>query len=170
MNRLILAALITVIAGCSAAVPTAAPTPTLAPTPVPTTAPTVAPTLIARGTFKNKGANVELEATGEGASVDGTMTMSDVDFSFTVDLECTRTTPGGLILIGGDVTDSDFELAPDGSRAAIVLKPGSPVEAHPDFEPIPSAGTCMEYLESLTDEQATPDLEPIVQGTIELGP
>ncbi len=97
------------------------------------------------------------------------MTMYDVDFSFTVDLECTRTTPGGLILIGGDVTDSTFYMAPTATRVAIVLQRGSPVQAHPDFEPEPAAETCVEYLESLTDEQATPDLEPIV-GTVELGP
>lgn len=171
MNRLTFAAAVTlgILAACGGAAPTASPTPTPAPTPVPTAVPTAAPTLIALGTFKNKGANVELDATGDGSSVVGTMHMFDVDFSFNVNLECTRTTPAGLILIGGKVTDSTFDLAPIGSRVAIVLKRGSPVQAHPDFEADPPAATCLLYLESLTDAQATPDLEPIV-GTVELGP
>ena len=170
MNRSIVGALFVtgILAGCGASAPTAPPSPV--PTPAPTAAPTAAPTLLARGTFKNKGASVELDAIGAGSNVQGTLHMFDTDFSFTVDLKCARTTPGGLIEVGGDVIDSDFELAPEGSRAAIVLKPGSPVEAHPDFEPVPPAATCQEYLETLTDDQATPDLEPIVDGTIELGP
>ena len=180
MNRYRLA-IATLVLGaltaCNSAAPAATATPSAVPvaTATPSASPTSTPdvispqTLLARGTFKNKGATVELDATGRGSSVQGTMTMYDVDFSFTVDLECTRTTPGGLILIGGDVIDSTFDLAPIGSRVAIVLKRGSPVQAHPDFEVDPPAATCLLYLESLTDAQATPDLEPIV-GTVELGP
>src|SRR5687768_4955777 len=176
MKNLPLAALMTlaILTGCTGAGPTTAPTSSTVPvtTPTPSVGPTSTPestptpTLLARGTFENKGATVELDATREGSNVQGTLHMFDADFSFTVDLKCAWTTPGGLIEIGGDVIDSDFELAPEGSRAAIVLKPGSPVEAHPDFEPVPPAATCLEYLETLTDDQAAPDLEPITEGTI----
>ena len=66
----------------------------------------------------------------------GSMTYTDVGGEalggFTVDLVRTRTTDGGLILIGGPVIDSTkgyVESAPEGSNIAIVLQRGSPVNA-----------------------------------------
>src|SRR5262245_38534327 len=84
--------------GCTGATPTAEPTqasvatsapiatasPTQAPTPSPALTPLPSNTavLLARGNFENKGASVELDATGEGSNVEGVMTMFDFDFSF----------------------------------------------------------------------------------------
>ena len=170
----VIATVVSILAGCGAAAPAATPTPTAPPTASPSatsTAPPPSPVLIARGTFENKGATVELDATGSGSSVQGHMTMSASDFSFTVDLECTRTLPSGLILIGGDVRDSTLVDTPNGTRAAIVLKRGSPVQAHPDFEyPDPPEDTCMAYLAEIDEARAADHLDPITVGTIELGP
>ena len=98
----------------------------------PTIAPSPSPALLARGTFTAQvggGYTVELDATGEASSVTGTMVVSNAaNGAYTVDLECTRTIDG-LLWIGGDVTESTNDDAPAGTRAAIVLKPGSPVEA-----------------------------------------
>jgi hypothetical protein len=135
--------------------------------------PSPGPTLLARGTFENKGFNVELDATGEGSDVQGAMTWSssEDDSTFTVDLQCTRTLPSGLVLIGGEVTDTSFEYAPERTRVAIVIKPGSPVQAHPDFEnPDPPAASCMAYLEDIDQARAADQLETITVGSIELGP
>jgi hypothetical protein len=123
-----------------------------------------------------KGAEVELDATGDGDSVAGTMTVSHATGDFTVDLKCTLTAEDGRILIGGDTTDSTSDYATKGARSAIVLKPGSPVHAAFEFELTvvdSPAASCMAFLEGLIDlENLTsggPDaLEPI-EGTVELG-
>ena len=63
--------------------------------------PSPSPALLARGNFVTVLGAVELEATGVGSSVTGRMTVSDEGSSFTVDLQCARTTEDGLIMIGG---------------------------------------------------------------------
>lgn len=171
------------LAACSAAGPVApSPTPsvtsTASPAPTVTTAPTASPVatlasssspaVLARGTFQNKGATVELDATGSGSSVHGHMTMSASDYSLTVELECARTFDA-FLLIGGDVTQSTLGSVPVGTRVAMVIKRGSPLQAHPDFEnPDPPEATCMAYLEEIDEARASDQLDPI--SDIELGP
>ena len=148
-----------------------------------TSAPTVpppSPAQLAVGSFISHGAQIELNATGEGSNVTGSMTAVDVggaeQGSFTVDLGCTRTTDSGLIMIGGPVTDSTNydQFAPKGSNVAIVLQRGSPVKAfiHPEL-PNPHAASCAVFLETVPDEGdpefESSSLEPI-EGTIELRP
>ena len=138
------------------------------------------PPPLAVGNFSSHGGNIELDATGDGADVTGTMTYTDVGGAdlgrFSVDLACTRTTDSGLILIGGLVTDSTNvdDFAPEGSNVAIVLQRGSPVKAviwleHPD----PHEASCPAFLESIPDVGDpgfdSSGLEPI-EGTIELRP
>ena len=141
----------------------------------PTIAPSPSPKLLARGTFGAKGGEVELDATGDGDSVTGTMTVSHETGDFSVDLKCTRTAEDGRILIGGDTTDSTSSYVMKGARSAIVLKPGPPVHAVFEFEAggLPAA-SCMAFLEGMIDKVSAtgigPDaLEPI-EGTVELGP
>jgi hypothetical protein len=142
----------------------------------PTVAPSPSPSLLARGTFKAKGANVVLNATGSGSNVSGTMTVSDVDLLFTVDLECERTSATGLRWIGGDVTQSNFnQYAPEGTRTAIVLKPGSPALALFIFQMSdPRADSCQAFFDDMIAQGGEPTpgpdgLEPI-EGTVELAP
>lgn len=142
-------------------------------------APSPSPALLARGTFKMYGADVELNATGDGDSVTGTMTVSHEDGDFSVDLECSRTTEDGVILIAGDITDSTSPFARKGAREVIVLKPGSPVYASFDSEGRPGgdvtpAASCPALLEQVIDTGTQTvigpnGLEPI-EGTVELGP
>ena len=77
----------------------------------PTIAPSPSPSLLARGNFTAHGITAELDATGSGADVAGTMALSKSGTSnrATVDLECARTTADGLIEIGGLITDSTFD-------------------------------------------------------------
>lgn len=141
----------------------------------PTIAPSPSPMLLARGAFGAKGGEVELDATGDGDSVTGTMTVSHETGDFTVDLKCTRTAEDGRLLIGGDTTDSTSSYARKGARTAIVLKPGSPVHAVFEFEVgRPAAASCLAYLEGIIDELwatviGDGALEPI-EGTVELRP
>jgi len=140
--------------------------------------PAPSPSLLARGTFKLYGAEVELSATGGGDSVTGTMTVSHSDGDFSVDLKCTRTTEDGVILIAGDITDSTSPHARKGVREVIVLKPGSPVLASFESEgrdggDVTRAASCPALLQQVIDTGTQtvigPDgLEPI-EGTVELG-
>ena len=77
----------------------------------PTVAPSPSPALLARGTFGPEGAEVELDATGGGDSVTGSMAVTHESGDSTVDLKCARTTEDGVILIGGDITDSTSPFA-----------------------------------------------------------
>ena len=143
----------------------------------PTATPSPSPLPLAVGSFESHGGDIELEATGEGSNVTGSMRYTDsVDAGaggFVVDLVCTRTTDAGLILIGGPIIESTngyVESAPEGSNIALVLQPGSPVNAeifveHPD----PHEPDCAAFLASIADERPPGALEPI-EGTIELRP
>lgn len=141
----------------------------------PAVAPSPTPSLLARGTFKAKGSDVVLDATGAGSSASGTMTVSSTDFSFTVELQCTRNTDDDLLWIAGDVTESSFiQYAPEGTRTGIVLQPGSPVQAVFIFQMNdPRAATCQAFVDDLIALGARGDvlggLDPI-EGRVELAP
>ena len=140
----------------------------------PTIAPSPSPMLLASGTFKAKGGDVELDATGDGDSVTGTMTVSHESGDFTVDLTCARTAEDGRILIAGDTTDSTSPYATKGARTAIILKPGSPVHAAFNFEEagLPAA-SCVAFLDGTIDEAWATDIGPdaleAIEGTVQLG-
>ena len=96
------------------------------------------------------------------------MTVSNEAMSFTVDLECTLTAEDGRILIGGDTTDSTSDDMPTGTRSAVVLKPGSPVQAVFAWQGSDvRAPSCVAFLEDMS--APTVELAPI-EGTVQLGP
>jgi hypothetical protein len=135
----------------------------------PTIAPSPSPTVLASGTFRfpPMDAAVALDATGEGSDVTGTMTMSNDEMSFAVDLECALMTDDGRVLIGGDTTESTFDEIPTGSRTAIVLKPGSPVQGVVAWQGTdPRAPSCTAFLEDMSP--LATHLAPI-EGSVELG-
>ena len=146
----------------------------------PTVTPSPSPALLARGTFGLHGAEVELSATGGGDSVTGTMAVTHEEGDFTVDLKCTRTTEDGVILIGGDITDSTSPYARKGVREVIVIKRGSPVYASFESEgraggDVMPAASCPALLQQVMDTGTQTvigpnGLEPIEGGTVELGP
>ena len=138
----------------------------------PNATPSPSPSLLARGNFTSHGVTAQLDARGAGDSVTGMLTVSDSGFRATVDLECSRT-KDGLIIIGGLVSDSTFDdNFPEGRRVAVIFQPGSPVKAvwyvaHIDEAPV---NTCHALAEdTIKPEEAAPGLEPI-QGTVELAP
>jgi len=141
------------------------------------------PSLLARGNFTAHGIAAALDATGSGANVAGTMSLSEGEGRATVDLECARTTADGLIEIGGLVTDSTIDPNgqdwhdgfPEGQRVAVIFEPGSPVKS---IWWVTSAGdgvaSCAELFESIdgSGDEILPGsvgLDPI-QGTVEFGP
>lgn len=143
----------------------------------PTTAPPPSPSVLARGNFNVEGRAVELDAAGAGSSVTGSVSATNDDHNtgFTVDLQCTLTTESGLILIGGDVTDSTTDYAPAGTWAGLVLQRGSPMRGVFVFQlDDPRAASCSAFLEQMTaitepDGGLEAALQPI-EGTVELGP
>lgn len=143
----------------------------------PTIAPSPSQALLARGTFTAQvggGYTVDLDATGGASSVTGSMIVShETNGGYTVDLECTRTIDG-LLWIGGDVTESTNSNAPAGTRAAIVLKRGSPVEAIFVWQMNdPPSASCQAFFDDMIAFGGAGELragmEPI-EGTVELGP
>jgi hypothetical protein len=142
----------------------------------PTIAPSPSQALLARGTFTAKvgGFTVDLDATGDDSNVTGSMIVGDEgNPGFTVDLECTRTVDG-LLWIGGDVTESTNSDAPAGTRAAIILKRGTPVEAIFVFQmDDPRSASCQAFFDDMIalggTEEIQAGMEPI-EGTVELGP
>ena len=140
----------------------------------PTSASSPSATLLASGSFRAKGEPVELDATGDGDTVTGTMTVGDPgEPLFAVDLACARFAEDGRVLIAGNTTESNAEWATEGTYTAIVLKPGTPVHAVFGFqEDAPSATDCLAYLDGIVDRHfatAVGDgaLEP-TEGTVEL--
>jgi hypothetical protein len=143
----------------------------------PTIEPSPSPPLLARGAFTSHGVTAELDATGSGDNVTGSMALSESETGNTasVDLECTRTTDDGLIEIGGLVTESTFDdYFPQGRRVAIIFQPGSPVKAiwwiAVVAEPVdPSCQALFETMDKPGADDPGPGMEPI-EGTVEFGP
>lgn len=143
--------------------------------------PSPSPALLARGNFvTNVGEVVELEATREGSSVTGRMTVSaegrNGPYGFTVDLQCARESEDGLVMIGGVTTDSTGQEAPqEGTWAGIVLERGSPVGAStwPAGGRV-AGGSCLAFLDGqdMRERSTHPggDWTDPIEGTVELGP
>ncbi|HUQ78554.1 MAG TPA: hypothetical protein VM427_06760 [Patescibacteria group bacterium] len=141
----------------------------------PTITPSPSPALLARGTFTahvGDGYTVDLNATGGASNVTGTMTVSQkARGGFTVDLECTRAIDG-LLWIGGDVTESTNKDAPANTRAAIVLKRGTPVEAIFAWQMNdPRSASCQAFFDDTIAVAGNigAGMGPI-EGTVEFGP
>jgi hypothetical protein len=123
----------------------------------------------------------EIEATRSGEDVSGTLDVSEPaggEGAYTVDVQCARTAEDGLLMIGGEVTDSTYdEFVAEGAYVVIGLSPGTPVRMlyavdviASDEVPAP-AESCSAYLESVLPEVA----EAIgvhgrpIEGDLELG-
>jgi hypothetical protein len=136
-------------------------------------APTPKAATLAVGNFTSHGVATELDARGSGADVTGTMTVSDSGLRATVALECARTAEGGLILIGGLVTDSTFDdNFPQDRRVAVIFQRGDPVKAvwWVALAADPPVATCQALVEDVIDlQEVSAGLEPIA-GSVELGP
>lgn len=172
MNRIVTAtvACLVTLTGCSGADsqptarPSAAASSSLTPTPEAAT--------LAVGDFTSHGVATQLDARGSGADVTGTMTVSDSGLRATIALECARTAEGGLIVLGGLVTDSTFDdNFPQDRRVAIIFQRGAPVEAvwWVSLAADPPVATCQALVEDVIDlDEVSAGLEPIA-GTVELG-
>jgi len=96
-----------------------------------TASPSPTPSLLARGSYDARDwGPVEFEATRDGSSVTGRMTIGRRDETgyLVVDLQCARTREDGLIAIGGYITNGAGErytLWPEGTLAGIVLPGGA---------------------------------------------
>jgi hypothetical protein len=153
----------------------------------PTPSPTPVAVTLASGTFTAPlgefGEAIDIEAVRTGDDVSGTMAISNPvggDGAYSVDVQCASTAGGGVVIIGGEVTESTYEeFVAEGAYVAIALAPGTPVRMlwavdviATDDVPAP-AESCSAYVESwLGDPELLEALDvhgnPI-QGDLELG-
>ena len=96
------------------------------------------------------------------------MDVSEGNGEFSVDLQCTRTTDSGVVLIGGDATSSTHDAVPEDTRVALAAQPGTPATVGFWFEEAPPAASCSEFLEGVPDDVAE-FLQPIT-GDLALAP
>jgi hypothetical protein len=152
----------------------------------PGASPSPSPALLARGSFVIRDWDkVEFEATWQGSSVTGRMTVGQKEGTsdlLRVGLRCARTTEDGFLMIGGytDGSGGRFASDPGGTLAAIVLKRGSPVKAqiwHGSIVNAPGTQTtdCLAYLDawltwSRTSLPGDDWLRDDIDGTVEFGP
>jgi hypothetical protein len=157
------------------------------PTPQPTSPTPVAVTL-ASGRFSAPlgefGEAFDIEAVRTGDDVSGTMEISDpagAEGAYSVDVQCSRTTDEGFLLIGGEVTESTYEeFIEDGAYVVIILAPGTPVRMlwavdvlATEEDPAP-AESCSAFIERMLDDEpefvdaVDVDGRPI-EGDLELG-
>ena len=148
------------------------------PTPVPT-AETLASGSVAAN-LGDFGTTFDLDATRTGDDVSGTIVGSNPqggEGAYTVDVQCTRTIDN-LLLIGGEVTDSTYELIADGAYVVFALVPGTPARMligvdvlATDEVPAP-ADSCEAYLETLLSDgfaRAAADHSAPINGELDLG-
>jgi hypothetical protein len=143
------------------------------PTPQPTaTAPPTGTVTLASGSFTvplgEFGEAVDIEAVRTGDDVSGTIEISDPaggEGAYSVDVQCSRTTDDGFLLIGGEVTESTYEeFIEDGAYVVIALAPGTPVRMLwaadvlvADEVPAP-AESCSEFVDSLLGDPLFADV------------
>ncbi len=93
---------------------------------------------------------VEVDATGSGDAVSGTIRASDASGTgFTIGLECSSTADDGTLILGGEVSESTDDAHPQGSRAALVVRDGDPDALQTWFEDPPPADSCAEFLTNI---------------------
>lgn len=149
------------------------------PTPVPT------PETIASGSVAGNlgefGTTFDFDATRTGDDVSGTIVVSNPQGgqgTYTVDVQCTRTTDK-LLLIGGEVTDSTYELIADGAYVVMALVPRTPARMlaaadvlASDEVPAP-ADSCEAYIDTLLSDpgfaQGVNDHGAPINGELDLG-
>jgi hypothetical protein len=155
--------------------------------PDPTPMPTSTAVTLASGTFTAPlgefGEAVDIEAVRTGDAVSGTMEISNPaggEGTYSVDVQCTRTSEDGSLLVGGEVTESTYEeFIEDGAYVVIALAPGTPVRMLwavdvlvTDEVPAP-AESCSAFVESLLGDpefvQAIGDRGIPIEGELELG-
>jgi len=140
------------------------------------------PSLIARGSFvEHDWGLVEFEASREGSSVTGRMTVAERDGwgPITVDLQCTRATEDGIVMIGGYITVGN-QIWAAGTPALVAIKRGSPDRGIVGAgslmdEPATQTTGCLAYLDAWLEHNRRTlgaDWIPhhVLDGGVEFGP
>lgn len=150
------------------------------PDPTPTPIPT--PDTLVSGSFTaplgDFGEAFDIDATGTGDDVTGTMDVSTAESAYSVDLQCARTTDVGQLIIAGEVRESTSEFIVDGVYVAIMLAPGTPAgtawwaDVLPSDEVPSPADSCSGFLDTIFSDpelsEIGPSLRPI-EGDLEFG-
>lgn len=110
-------------------------------------------TAIAEGTATIFGRSVELNATQNGSEVSGSAEVTaESEPSFTISFSCVSEPAKGVVIIGGEISQSEDDERPAGMRGAVLLLDGEPVGMGMWFEDPPPAESCDEFLGGIPDE------------------
>jgi hypothetical protein len=153
----------------------------------PTPSPSPVAVTIASGSFTvplgEFGEAIDIEATRTGDDVSGTMEISNPvggEGAYSVDVQCSRTTDDGFLIIGGEVTASTYEeFVQEGAYVALAFAPGTPVRMlwavdvlATDEAAVP-AESCTAYTDTVLDEPGFLDALDVqgrpIDGDLELG-
>lgn len=154
--------------------------------PDPTPTPTAVAGTLASGSFTaglgNFGRAFDIEATRTGDEVSGTLEVSDpegAEGAYSVDLQCAQSTEDGLLAIGGELTESTYELVSEGAYVVITFASGTSVRTLMSIDVLSSdevpspAESCSAYLETLLSDPefvaAVNDDGVPIGGELELG-
>lgn len=150
------------------------------PDPTPTPIPT--PDTLASGSFTaplgDFGEAFDIDATGTGDDVSGTMDVSTAESAYSVDLQCARTTDVGQLIIAGEVRESTSEFIVEGVYVAIMLAPGTPAgtawwaDVLPSDEVPSPADSCSGFLDTIFSDPELSEIGPFlrpIEGDLELG-
>jgi hypothetical protein len=149
------------------------------PTPSPNPSPTLVAGALASGSFTASlgefGQAFEIEATGTGDDVSGTLDVSGAGGAYSVDLQCARTTDSGKLIIAGEVGESTSEFIVDGVYVAMMLTPEGTfwwADVLPDDEVPAPADSCSGWLDTIFSDPELPGIEDVLRpitGDLELG-
>ena len=128
------------------------------------------PTTVAKGNVRFAGSTdlggqtMDITAVEQDGHVTGEARFS---FGLVLDLQCADTDTDGLVIVGGEVTAADGNAATVGDRVAVIVREGDPDRVAVWYErPLPEgevpAGSCREFLGSISHDQFTGDDNPLV--------
>lgn len=150
------------------------------PDPTPTPIPT--PDTLASGSFTaplgDFGEAFDIDATGTGDDVSGTMDVSTAESAYSVDLQCARTTDVGQLIIAGEVRESTSEFIVEGVYVAIMLAPATPAgtawwaDVLPSDEVPSPADSCSGFLDTIFSDPELSEIGPFlrpIEGDLEFG-
>ena len=124
--------------------------------------PTSTSDVLASGSFTapldDFGEEFDIEATGTGDDVSGTLDVTAADGAYSVDLQCARTTEEGRLVIGGKVSQSTSEFIAEDVFVAMLLAPGTPIGALWAADVLPTdevpspADSCSGFVDTLVSD------------------
>ena len=133
-------------------------------------------TTIAEGTVESQGgegfATMELSATEDDGEVSGEakVTRGESQPPVTITFECSGEAADGVVIVGGEVSESEDDEFPVGTPSAVLVKEGDPDRIGLWFEDPSAVASCSELIENIPEEDLSdPSSYLPVDGEIKTG-